>query len=394
MPRAMDPVAVSEELCAFRGRVAGSDAERRAARRLQEQLRSTGRDTESEPHWVMPHAALTHALHAALGVGASVLAVSEPEIAFGVLVAVLASLLLDASGRLFLLRRLTPRRATQNVVAAPRGEERPVRLVIAAHYDAPRTGLAYRPAVERLAVRLPRPLLVVAVALAALAAVALARLQGVEGAALGIVQLVPTAGLILAVALYLDVALSDPGPGANEPGSAAGAALALAEELDRRPLRALEVEVVLAGAGSVGSLGMRGYLRARRRWPRDSVVVLALGPCGRGHPRYAVSEGPVLPLRFHPRLIELCAEVAAERPHLRARPLRSRALTPAHPARVARLPAIAISCRDESGAIPGARQHADLPGQLNRRTANDVLELCVALVDRLDADVAARRAAG
>src|SRR3712207_3016415 len=91
MPPAMDALAAAEQLCAFRGRVAGSDAERRAARWLHGQLREQGRDPVTEPHWVMPQAALSHALHATLGAVASVLSVAQPEVALGILAAVLAS---------------------------------------------------------------------------------------------------------------------------------------------------------------------------------------------------------------------------------------------------------------------------------------------------------------
>jgi hypothetical protein len=263
--------------------------------------------------------------------------------------------------------------------------------VIAAHYDAPRSGLVYREGIQRALARLPRPYPLLVLAFAALLVTAALRARGEEGTLLGVLQLAPTVVLIVAVAILLDVALSDPVRGANDNATGVAVAVALARELDARPPRMLEVEVVLAGAGADGALGMRGYVARRRKvWPREGTVVLALRACGRGRVRYETSEGALWPLRLHPRLVELCAEAAARAPHLAARPVAGRAPTSAHPARVARFPAIAIGCRDEHGVVPGARQHSDLPDRLQRRAMDDALEFCLGLVDLLDADLEAR----
>ena len=54
-------------LCAFEGRLTGTDAERRAARWLAERLRDSGRAAEIEPTYVHPQYGLVHAAHCALG---------------------------------------------------------------------------------------------------------------------------------------------------------------------------------------------------------------------------------------------------------------------------------------------------------------------------------------
>ena len=97
--------------------VAGSDAERRAALALAERLRAGGRTVAVETQWVRPRWQLTHALHAGLGVLASLIAVGAPAVGLALALVTLLSLLLDLGGRGFLLRRLTPERATQNVIA-------------------------------------------------------------------------------------------------------------------------------------------------------------------------------------------------------------------------------------------------------------------------------------
>ena len=69
-----------------------------------------------ETHWVRPQWALSLALHATLGVVASLLALSAPlPAAIAAAVAAL-SMAVEASGRSGPLRCLFPRRATQNVL--------------------------------------------------------------------------------------------------------------------------------------------------------------------------------------------------------------------------------------------------------------------------------------
>src|SRR4051795_1020289 len=126
---------VIRELCSFEGRLAGTDAERRAANRLPHNappksrrrraanrlantLREIGRRAEIEPTYVHPQYALVHATHCALGFGASLLAIVQPAIGFGIVLATAVSMYLDLNYRIYLLRRLFFRRASQNVVSS------------------------------------------------------------------------------------------------------------------------------------------------------------------------------------------------------------------------------------------------------------------------------------
>ena len=400
----MDPSEIVSDLSAIPGRGPGTEGEREAARWLQRRLRDAGREADLEAHWVRPQWPAVHALHAAVGVVAGVVAVYEPLI--GLVCAALAfvSCVLDLLGLAHLGRRITPERGTQNVVSAPTaatagGRERIVRLVIAAGYDAPRQGLARRDSLRRMAARaqrlargrLPGALGGLALALAAITAIAALRLAELEPPWLDAAQLIPSAWLLLALALLVDAGLSSHSPGAAEPASAAAVAIALALALDRSPPRRMGVELVLAGAGAGPSLGMRGYVRARRgRWRPEATVVLGLEACGHGHPRWWTADGPLLPLRFHPRLRALCEEVARDEPRLQAAPLRGHGLTAAFRARLAGWPAIAIGARDSHGIVPGAGQASDVADRVDPKAMDATLEFCLALVDRLDADLAQR----
>jgi hypothetical protein len=393
----MDLEAIVDGLCGFSGRAAGSDAERRAAGWLRERLAATKREAAFEVHWVRPHWSTIHLFIGLFGVVASLLSTSEPIAGVSILGVAFLSTLLEVTGRPSPARLLSFRRATQNVVAPPprpRGQR--VRLVIVAPYDAARRGLAYRPTVRRAGVELrratrgwwPPPLTWMALALLALTAIAAVRVAGPDPSWLSVVQLVPTVGLLVAIALLADISLSDPSPDASG-ASAVAVAIALVDALDRQPLARIDVELVLAGAGDGPSLGASAYVRKRRRrWDAARIAFLEVRPCGAGKPAYWVTDGPVIPLRLHPRLIELTSEAAGPGG---ASAERGRANSAAYRARQARWPAIAIGALDDDGIVPRRRGPDDTPDEIDRAAMDATLELCLALVTTLDEDLAKRQ---
>jgi hypothetical protein len=407
----MPAAQTASRLSDFEHRGAGTDAERRAATWLAGELRSDRRDAVVEVFWCRPGWALAHAWHALLALAGSLLLVSDPVAGGALVLIALASILADAATGRSLGRRLTPERASQNVVSRPPAPEpgdpvgpaadRRVRLIVTANYDAGRTGLVYR---ERWRAALARCRRLAAggrltpgwrgwlvLALVALLAVAGARGAGAAGTPIGIVQLVPTVALVLALALLLELALSEFGPAAGDNAAGAAVAVAVVRALDAAPPRNLDVELVLQGAGDGEMIGLSRHLRTRRRelsW--SNTVVLGIGPCGAGAPRWWVSDGALLPLRYHARLCELarCA------PALHALPHRGRGAGPALPARRAGLPALTIGCLDERGIAPRSHQPDDTAGMLDRTATDALLEFALVLVDAIDADLARTRPTG
>jgi hypothetical protein len=400
---AMEPMETVRALVGFTGRGPCTDAERRAALWLARSLREGGREPEQDTVWVRPQWAWVYALHALLAVVGSVLLVSVPIAGLAVLAVTLVSLWLDLAARTPVLRLLMRRRATQNVraPAPPRTPDQPrpaVRLIVTAHYDAGRSGLVYRDSLRRAANRAfrghaPSPLTVLLGAVAVLTAVAALRVAGGAETPLRVIQLAASIVILFALALLLDVALSQPVPGANADASAVAVALALTDALDRDPPKHLAVDLVLTGAGEGPALGMRAQIRRMRRrgLKREDAAVLELRPCGDGRPRYWTRDGLGLPLRLHPRLVELTQRAAEEERHLGAERHRGASCSSAYVARAAGYPAIAIGCLDAEGLAPGAHQHTDVPEALDPGAMTAALELCLGLVDRLDADVGRRR---
>jgi len=389
-------------IAAIPGRVAGSDAERRAARLLARELRRAGRRPRVQTVWVRPSWAPVLAVICGLAVLGTAVSVDHPNTGLGLCAAALVLFLGDISGRLPLLRRLTVARATQNVVAVD-DHEAPVRLVVTAATDTPRVGVLGRGLAARVGAALVRTLGVAApggfgLVLAALmlaTAAAGARALEVDDSWLGLMQLVPVAVLIVTVGAVLDQWAADVGPGANADGSACATALALVAALDERPPRNLAVDIVLAGAGGAHALGMRRWAAAQRRAGRlaEEIVVLHVAPCGAGRPVWWTREGLVLPLAYHPRLTAIAADVAAAEQHLQARPVQGRGATGARAARALGWPAIAVGCLDEHDQVPRSGDMTDVAAQVDRDAMAACLTLALGLVRALDRELGEARAA-
>lgn len=314
---------------------------------LRDALEARGRPARLEPAWVRPGGAGLDAALCALGVAGSIVAASgAPAVGLGLLVAALIALAGDLGEVLPVARLLLPRRATQCVVCEPPhlAPGAAVRLIVTAPLDSVPGDIARRlepleaAARRALGGHLPSAAALLVAALVALCALAAARVAGVDGAWWGPVALVPTLGLLVGAAAYVDLAVARPPAGvADRAAGAAAVAVALVDELDRRPARApaFAVELVLAGASGPGGLGLRAYVRARRRRARpEELAVLAIAPCGTGPPAVHRTEGRLWPRRLHPAMIAAAAAAGAE--HQR------RGRSDALAARLARWPALGV----------------------------------------------------
>jgi hypothetical protein len=390
------------ELSRFGGRGAGSDAERRAANWLASELQAAGLDARVEPFWCRPNWALTHLWHVALALAGSLVAVSSPKVGGVLVVIALVSVVTDDLTGRSLGRRLSPERASQNVITGSNmAGGRPVSLLLTANYDAGRTGLAYRTRARRAFVATNRRLGGAApgwlgwitIAIVWLLAVAIARVGGARGSAISVLQLVPTVGLVLAVALLIELATSDRGPAANDNGSGVAAALALARALSTGPPRNLAVELVLTGAGDGDGIGLSRHVRSRRKTlKRANTVVLGLAASAGGEPRWWVSDGALVPRRYFASLRELCARVAGEETYLNAAPHSDRGTSPAQPGRAAGLPAITIGCRDGDGLAPRSHQRSDTADNVDASSLDELVNYGLLVVDAIDAYVGRARA--
>ena len=387
-----------EELCSFEGRWAGTDAERRAANRLAERLRSMGRKATIEPTYVHPEYSLVIAAHLVLALAGSLLALTLPPLGFVLLLIAATSLYLDQNTRLYLIRRLFFRRGSQNVISPGPNPSAPARLILSAHYDAAKTGLVFGPrwsAIQRRLSDRARVLLgplrvLFWGAIAPLLAISAARLVGLEGQWLAIVQLIPTTLLLVALVLLIDIALSGVVPGAYDNASGVAAALSVAKRLDAEPPRNLDIWVVLPGAEECLGEGMRSYARTHRdELDLDHTFLVNLDSVSFGHPRYQESEGMIVSYPMDRRLVELCDAITAADgegdARFEARRIRHSQLTDALPAQLAGLRSISILGAEDGFVLPPYyHAHADTPDKLDEDAMTRVVDFTVELARQLD----------
>jgi Zn-dependent M28 family amino/carboxypeptidase len=207
----------------------------------------------------------------------------------------------------------------------------------------------------------------------------------VDGDWLTAAQFAFTVGLIVTVALLMDVWLSPTVPGAGDNASGVAVALRLADRLGAA-LEHFRVDVVLTGAQESMSDGMRSFLRRHREHlPRDRTVILILDEVGAGAVRYTVREGPLVAVRSHRQLVDLSREIAADLGDPAPRPLDNRAPSDGFRSAYAGYPSLTVTCRDELGLAPRHHRRSDLPEHVDPAAIAAAEELCVELARRLDA---------
>jgi Peptidase family M28 len=398
-------IELIRRLCSFEGRRAGTDAERRAAGELAQRLRDAGRRVDVEPTYVHPQYALVQALHLVVAIAGSLVSLALPPLGFGLVLFAAVSMYLDLNTRFYLLRRVFFRRASQNVLSRGNRPEAPARVILCAHYDAAQTGRAFDPrSIERgarLQASLPFPLgpfRILFWSIALLLPPLGARMAGLEGEWISIVQLVPTLILIGGVFLLVDIALSPVVPGANDNASGVATVLSVATELDGEPPEHLDVWVLLTGAEECLQEGMRSFVRAHRdELDRDSTYFVNVNAVGAGHVRYETAAGWVVTYAMGGRLTELCEAVAeADRDgenRYGAEPWRRGVAADSLPPRLAKYRATTVGCTNELGFVPGYHTAVDTPDRIDPAALERAQGFLADLVGTLDRDVGRRAGA-
>ena len=387
------------ELCSFTGRITGTDAERRAANRFAERLRGQGRNADVEPIYVHPQAPIVWAAHCLLAFAGSLVASIEPAAGFALVLLAATSLYLDLNGRIYLLRSLFFRRASQNVVSPGTNPDAPARLILTAHLDVGRGGSIFdernRGRIDRVSRTLGiAPPRLVFWAIAVLLPLLGARMAGVESGLIPAFQLPSTLLLLVTIFLLVDVQLSRPSPGANDNASGVAVALEVARELGRETPKHLDVWVALTGAQEAGAEGMRALVRSRHEeLDPATTFVIALDSVGRGDVRFVTAEGPAISHPMDRRLTELAGAIAeADREdagRYRAAALRRASSSDAFAAVVRGWRAIAITCLDPGASLPpGHHTGADVPDAIDSSALERAREFTLELAGALDADVA------
>jgi hypothetical protein len=325
-----------ESLTTIAPRRAGSEAERRASRHLQQRLEEAGREAEIEPTRIRPNFAIPQLVHAVVGVVGSVLSVYMPLLGLALAAVATVSAFGDLTGTFFAVRALTPVRASQNVFS-DEDEGKPGVIVLVAHYDAPLRTMLFGPRMARVWPRLLFWSLVV------VTVCALGRLVGLSATWFTVVQFIPTVILIALSPLFADAAIAEPTTGVQDNAAGVTLALQLARAYARR-LEHFDVTVLLTGGSAHFGLGMREWLK-RHRGDLDptATAVISLDNLGGPDTYYVEKEGAVFTSRMHPALVEMVSEDGTA--------TISRECSDAYLARAAGLPALRIT---SAGTDPDA----------------------------------------
>jgi hypothetical protein len=343
--------------------------------------------------------------HVALAIAGSLIALALPIAGIVLLAVALISVLADAFTGRSLGRRLSPERASQNVIAVPAEPSAGnIRLVVTANYDAGRLGLAYRarPVTSQLvnALRGVSPGWIgwLAITIAWLLAIAALRQAGHTSGAIGALQFPPTVALLLGLALLIDLATGLWSPAAGDNATGVAAAMQVAESIAAAPPQNLTVELLLAGAGDAEQIGLRHHLRGirrgqTRRWlrrqatARSHTIVVCIGASGDGAPHWWESDGTLIPLRYSATLRRACARIGLDEAHLELGSHRGRSNTGAYAARAAGLPALTIGCLDVHHAAPHSHLKTDTTVAVDRSSLGRTIQFALLLVDAIDAEV-------
>jgi hypothetical protein len=395
-----------EELCSFEGRWPGTDAERRAANLLAERMGAMGRKATIEPTYVHPEYSLVIAAHVLLALAGSLVALVVAPLGFVMVLAAATSLYLDQNTRLYLIRSLFFRRASQNVVSPGPSPEAPALLILSAHYDAAKTGLVFGPRSTRAMKGLPETARVLLgpirlpfwAGIVPLLAFSGARLAGLDATWLAVVQLLPTAVLLVTLFLLTDIALSGVVPGAYDNASGVAAVLSVAQELDAKPPQNLDVWVVLPGAEECNCEGMARWVAAHRRdLDRETTLFLNLDSVSYGDVHYLASEGAIVSYRLDSRMFELCDAIAAadreDGDRYRARPIRIAFHTDALPANTRGFRAISLVGASDGVGPPYYHTHADTPDKVDEDAMARAVDFTLELVRQIDHDLGRQRSA-
>lgn len=392
------------DICDFEGRLAGTDAERRASKLLATRLGRGGRQAHVDAIYVQPQWAIVHFLHCALGAIGSMVSVVEPPVGFALVLIAATSAYFDLSGRHYLLRRLPFRRASQNVHTLPPTEPALPMVVLCANLDAPHTGAAYNrlpvALLNNAAKRFPvlaSPTRIWFWSIALLLPPLGARMAGFQPDLLAALQLPQTLILIVACFLLGEIALSPASPGANANASGVAGVLDALRRLDADPPEHLRTEAVVLGGGQTTMEGMRAFLREHRSTlDRKRTWFISLESIGRGEARYLLSQGPTVSLPLDSELVELSEVLSqgdSDGEGRRAAALRDGGTSAALVARAHGFRALAITCREESQAVP-TNHHtpADTPDQIEPAAIARADSLVVDVIRLLDRDLSRRAA--
>jgi peptidase M28-like protein len=365
-----------------------SKGEHEAAEWIAAALRELGTDARVEPERIHGTHWWPLGLTSALGILAERISGRGSRLIGAALAAAAAAEVVDElSAGPRVLRRLLPKQTTVNVIAQAGDAGAARTLIVVAHHDAAHTSVFFDPRITALVASRSRgasgarselPPLMAPIAIAP-GLVALGSLAGAR-------RLSRAGALICAgiIASFLEIALRQTVPGANDNLTGVATLLGLARALQERPVRGLRVLLVSTGSEESLMEGMRAFAaRHLSQMPRELTHVLCVDSVGSPYLVLAEGEGMLRMRHYDDEFGELISACAQATGVALRRGLRVRLGTDGLIALRHGYPAGMLMSVDEHGAPSNYHWPTDTPDRVDYARLEDTVKLCDCVVRRL-----------
>jgi hypothetical protein len=304
-------------------RHATSASELRAQQIVRDYFEAAGLSTTLHSFTFTDNVHANLALHFGLGTLGTLVSGVAPRLAFALHAGTAASYWAESTRRAYVLRKLLPFKASQNLLGVlPADAEPNLRIVFVAHIDAAFTGLIFDPRIVRAATRkLPFPLSLLnrPIAFATRAQLALALMDSIRSVVgplampLRPLEWLLTAPSALIFLINLEILLrNEVVPGANDDLTGVASLVVLAHRLSKDKPPDVELVFVASGAEEASLGGADALARDMCGvWKKDRTVIVVLDTLCSGELRFIETEGEVSRLPAPPWLCRVVERVAA-----------------------------------------------------------------------------------
>lgn len=307
---------IIQKLTSMPDRGAGTPSERAGHELVAEQFRSLGIDTALQDFRALGSMPFIHFIHF-FSLFLISLFVNHYPLAGSILgLIVILSFWGEFTYRFFLLRRLLPRRRSQNVVARIGNRASPIKMVISAHIDAARTGAIFNPIFANgIAKAKKQPLHKTLFSfMLVLTLVFIVKAFGGGTWVLSVVFNVIAVLSLLGSLIMLQWEFAPYSPGANDDLSGVAVSMSIAEKMSVGE-EDTDIEYIFLVTGSEESHcnGMREFVQGfKGEIPKEGTFFINLECVGGGGIKYVTDEGFIVMQRHHHTLIQIC-ETAAKK---------------------------------------------------------------------------------
>lgn len=376
----------------FRGRVAGSEAERTCQAAYAGRMDRIGLDAVVEGAVCPPPLPNILILHAGVFLAALLLSLAQPLP--GTVLSFLATVSFygELRGRPRILRRLLLKRISGNMVARLRKPDPRGRVLVVAHADVASSSALFHPWVKRWTTHREQPgrtlhpgTLVLAAGIAqTIAAAEQGSRADISAFALTLMLGAAVVHLGLLI-LALDWWRSPPVEGAIDNASGLAVAWGVAKQIARDPLQHAEFWVVATGDREPEGGGMRAFLRQfRRHLDPETTYVINIDEVGLGKLHIVTAEGRWRRDPYRPTLPGLAERVAAGPDFEGIGEAEVVGTTDAGVATEAGLRAVTLTSMVDGERPMLLHTHDDVASAVDPQSLDEALRFAVALVRAVD----------